>query len=450
MKLGEMLVRDGHIDSGQVDAAVMKQGADGGRFGTVLVELGFIDLETLTVYLGLELGLPIATGAMLERAKRTAVRLLTPEQAHRFRCVPLLISDRQLIAAVDDPHDMVALDELGRLTGYRIIPRVAPEVRIFYYLERFYGVARPERFRRFGDLARGNRKPAVSVAGRMPGPSLPGLPPVADRPVSAPTPAPVLRARPRTEPSREVGPEPGGSARDELEADAASLVIELEADAAETAEQAPPTEALEAIESSGRYDGAAAVAEFERETTTSVERRELFVPQSLEASLHAMAEASQRGEIADALMCHARELFDVGCLLIVRDHLAFGWKGFGRELVPDRLEALLIPLDAASIFHAALHEEGGVFAGMTFPSVIHRHFYKVLRCAPPKQAVVAVVRIGRRAVNLIYGHKAGATASADHEVDGLRRLVVAAADAYVRLIAIAKAPEDRADRDRDG
>src|SRR5512145_464458 len=118
MKLGEMLLRDGRLTEPQLEAALRYQARDGGRFGTVLFEHGIVDLEALTVYLGLELGIPIATGAMLERAKRSAVRLLTPEQAFRHKCVPLIVQDRQLIAAVEDPHALDNLDALTRLTGY--------------------------------------------------------------------------------------------------------------------------------------------------------------------------------------------------------------------------------------------------------------------------------------------------------------------------------------------
>ena len=85
MKLGEMLVRDGRITPAQLDQALAHQTRVGGRIGSILVELGFMDAETLTVYLGLELGIPIATGATLERCKRSAVRLLTPQQAARSR-----------------------------------------------------------------------------------------------------------------------------------------------------------------------------------------------------------------------------------------------------------------------------------------------------------------------------------------------------------------------------
>src|SRR3982751_5338006 len=156
MELGEMLVRDGRLSEPQLVAALGFQARDGARLGTVLVEHGMVDLEALTVYLGLELGIPIATGAMLERAKRAAVRLLQPAQAFKHKCVPLVVQDRQLIAAIEDPHDFATLETLSAATGYRVLPRVAPEVRIYYYIERYYGVARPARFVKFGDTARGD------------------------------------------------------------------------------------------------------------------------------------------------------------------------------------------------------------------------------------------------------------------------------------------------------
>ena len=66
--------------------------------GTVLVEHGFVDIEAVTIYLGLELGIPIATGAMLERAKRAAVRLLQPAQAFKHKCVPLVVQEEDRAA----------------------------------------------------------------------------------------------------------------------------------------------------------------------------------------------------------------------------------------------------------------------------------------------------------------------------------------------------------------
>ena len=53
-------------------------------------------------------------GAMLERAKRAAVRLLSPAQSYRFKCVPLVVQDRQLIAAIEDPHDFASLEAIAQ------------------------------------------------------------------------------------------------------------------------------------------------------------------------------------------------------------------------------------------------------------------------------------------------------------------------------------------------
>src|SRR5262249_12006495 len=158
---------------------------------TILVEHGLVDLEVLTVYLGLELGIPIATGAMLERAKRAAVRLLQPAQAFKYKCVPLVVQDRQLIAAIEDPHDFATLEALTHITGYRGLPGVAPEARIYYYIGRYYGVARPPRFVKFGDSPRGDE--AAANAG-LPAPPLPGLPPVPASPVAPSGPRPHLRS----------------------------------------------------------------------------------------------------------------------------------------------------------------------------------------------------------------------------------------------------------------
>src|ERR687890_469664 len=60
------------------------------------------------------------------------------------------------IGAIEDPHDFATLEALNQITGYRVLPRVAPEVRIYYYIERYYGVARPPRFMKFGDTPRGS------------------------------------------------------------------------------------------------------------------------------------------------------------------------------------------------------------------------------------------------------------------------------------------------------
>jgi hypothetical protein len=430
-RLGELLVAARLLDSEQIDRALRAQVVWGGRLGTNLVELGLLDLDALTVYLGLELGIPIATGAMLERAKRAAVRLLTPEQAYRYKCVPLVVQDRQLIAAVEDPHDFDTLDALSRLTGYRVIPRVAPEIRIYYYVERYFGIPRPARFLIFGDGPRGQIAPTDA---ELPAPPLPGLPPVAARPVAAPTPAPVLRRR-RSDrvpadafgdvESRPGPAEPAAEAplesQEALELEAEDLLIELESDGDDRAEAAPVSPVAPAIPSP-------------TERLTAIE----YVPITVDEALARMAQASERGDVAEAVMCFAAGLFDVSALFIVRDNLALGWKSAGAT-GSDRIECVLIPLDAPSMFQAAIraHDDQG-FHDAPAPSTVHQYFFKVLRVAQPALATVTVIQIGRRVVNLLYGHRASRPELTEGEVADVRDVTRAAAETYVRLIAMQK------------
>ncbi|MEZ4366169.1 MAG: hypothetical protein R2939_07755 [Kofleriaceae bacterium] len=415
MKLGQMLVRDGRVSEAQLAEVLAQQSPGDARLGTVLVEAGLIDLDTLTVYLGLELGIPIATGAMLERAKRSAVRLLSPAEAAQHRCVPLLVQDRQLIAAVDDPLDFENLDALTEITGYRIIPRVAPEIRVLYYVERFYGTPRPERFVKFGETPRGDQP---APAG-LPAPPLPGLPPVPLKIVAPPNPAPHLRRAPS------VG---DFDSSEMLELEAEDLIVALESDDAAAAEATPlGTAEGDAAAPTPRVSARISAPIVEGEPLTSAE------------AIAAIEASSERGQIAEATMRFAAGMFEVGVLFVVRDNLAMGWRacGDGAEHKA-HVEHILMPLETSSVLHAAATADDGFFDGVPADSTIHGYMYKVLGCARPARATVAMVSIGRRAVNILYGHRVTRPALTEAELDCVRAVCRAAAESYAKLIAASK------------
>jgi hypothetical protein len=401
MKLGEMLIRDGRLSDEQINMAVAQQGRDGGRFGTILAEMGLLDLDTLTVYLGLELGVPIATGAALERVKKTAVRLLTPQQAVLFRCIPIVIQHRQLVAAIDDPHDLKALDELSKITSYRVVPRVAPEIRIYYYLERYYGVPRPKRFAAFGESARGSKR-APDPA--LPAPPLPGLPPASDSPIAAPTPPPILHATVVDD----SGEEP-------LELTDQDLVEILDADDDAVAEQAEKTE----------------VAKGEGPAPKKAAR--VYEPLSYDEALAKAEGAQSRSDIGDALLGYCAGTFQLATLMTVRDNLAFGWKAFGPSIDENRVDVMLIPLDQPSIFQMANHA-GHLYQGPPFPSTVHNYLFRALGCAAPSWSVVVAVTISKRVVNMLYAHRDGDDPISQDDLEQLKSLADACGNAYVQLI----------------
>src|SRR5512139_3401263 len=359
MKLGEMLVRDGRLTEPQLEAALRYQARDGGRFGTILVEHGFIDLEALTVYLGLELGIPIATGAMLERAKRAAVRLLQPAHAFKHKCVPLVVQDRQLIAAIEDPHDFATLESLTSITGYRVLPRVAPELRIYYCIERYFGVPRPARFVKFGDTPRGDEGP---VDTGLPSPPLPGLPPVPMYVVAAPGPRPRLR-------SQKINKMFDDSEALELEAE--DLIDTLDADATEAAEAAPIA------------TSAPTIVHTPPPRTRSSTLPPPVPPMSADVALRELATAADRNRIVDVLLGFLAATFEASVVFTVRDNLAFGWRAVGNVPGHASVEHVLIPLDVPSVVQSAIAAENHIFHGPLAPSTVNSYFYKVIGCAEP-------------------------------------------------------------------
>ncbi len=402
-----MLVRDGRLNEVQLKQALAFQAKDGGRLGTVLVEHGMIDFEALTVYLGLELGIPIATGAMLERAKRAAVRLLQPTQAFKYKVVPLVVQDRQLIAAIEDPHDFATLEALTHQTGYRVLPRVAPEVRIYYYIERYYGVARPPRFVKFGDTPRGDETAADPA---LPAPPLPGLPPVPAAPVSAPGPRPRLRSTKMAQMFDES---------ESLELEAEDLIETLDAD-----DEAPAE--------------AATHVRPHRVTTPPMSVVSADTPRtaiSSEDALTELATVTDRNHMIDVLLGYAAGTFEASVLFAVRDQMAFGWKSVGEFPGRAHVEHMLVPVEAPSIIQAAVASEEGVVHGSVTPSTVNSYLYKVLGTREPSFAAAGVIMIGKRVVNVLYGQGPELTPL---QLEDLRQVCAVAAEAYARLIAVKK------------
>jgi hypothetical protein len=96
---------------------------------------------------------------------------------------------------------------------------------------------------------------------------------------------------------------------------------------------------------------------------------------------------------------------------------------------------LLIPLEHPSIVQAAASSETGIVSGPVTPSTVNSYLYKVLGCSEPRRATAGVVLIGKRIVNVLYGHGHELT---DQQIEEMREVCSAAAAAYARLIAVQK------------
>jgi hypothetical protein len=153
MKLGTLLLRNAAIGLSQLEAALRNQVLYGGRLGTNLVELGYIDLELLSAYLAELSGFPIATPTLLDHADPTLLAKLGADDAHRLRAIPLgYLGEGTGTVAVGlvEPADTAAVDQVATRLAAQVAPYIVPELRAVYYLEKLFGLPRRARFVRPG------------------------------------------------------------------------------------------------------------------------------------------------------------------------------------------------------------------------------------------------------------------------------------------------------------
>jgi len=177
-RLGELLVAAGRLTVKQVEQALRAQVVWGGRLGTNLIELHYLELDPLSRVLGQQHQLPAALARHFEKADPELQRRLSPEVAERFSCVPLLRMGpgRHVVIASLAPlppkHLAIIAGELG-VDVKRLVPAIAAELRIRYQLERVYRIRRAARYLR----ARGKTIPPFPDFQVLPLPSEPDLDP---------------------------------------------------------------------------------------------------------------------------------------------------------------------------------------------------------------------------------------------------------------------------------
>ena len=145
-RLGEVLADEGVLTQDELQRAITDQLVFGGHLGTSILELGFLDERTLGSAFARTLKMAYADRDALAAVPYDVVKALPVRLAEKHKVIPLRIEKRNLHLAMVDPNNILALDEISFVTGFRIIPSVALEVRILEMLEIHYGLARPQRF----------------------------------------------------------------------------------------------------------------------------------------------------------------------------------------------------------------------------------------------------------------------------------------------------------------
>jgi type IV pilus assembly protein PilB len=137
-QIGELLIKENCISSEQLEIALKHQRQHGGRLGSILITLGFVQDDDITAILSRQYGVPSINLAYFE-IDPGIIKLIPVETAQKYMVVPLSRVGSTLTIATIDPTNVFAMDDIKFMTGFNVEPVVASEASILEALEKYYG-----------------------------------------------------------------------------------------------------------------------------------------------------------------------------------------------------------------------------------------------------------------------------------------------------------------------
>ncbi len=123
--LGGLLLEEGLINSDQLNAARKQQKVMEKSIGRVLVEMGLITEQAKMTFLHKKFGIEIVDVSemlvdpvILEKIQRS--------YSEKHRCAPILIDQNKLVMVMEDPVDIIVMDEIKAQTNMELMPVLAP------------------------------------------------------------------------------------------------------------------------------------------------------------------------------------------------------------------------------------------------------------------------------------------------------------------------------------
>jgi len=136
-RIGELLVKENLLSAEQLKTARANVRNKGGRLGSQITQLGYLDENELTEFVAKQFGVPSINLDEFE-IDSAVVQLIPEEVATKHTVIPVNRAGSTLILATADPSNIFALDDIKFLTGYNIQAVVASEESIRRAIDKHY------------------------------------------------------------------------------------------------------------------------------------------------------------------------------------------------------------------------------------------------------------------------------------------------------------------------
>jgi hypothetical protein len=365
-KLGDLLVEQGRITPLELQEALRAQRIFGGSLGTHLLQLGFVSEGELGSALEQIHGVPAVSRAELLTAPPEVFALLPSDYARRHRALPFRVEADELHLVLQNPADTLALHEAAFLTGFRVVPHIAPEAVIrdalaaHLRLDAGAAPAAPGTASTSGPPAQDVTTGPMDATGRPAASARPPLPAHPPGAIVDTNPVVVTAASP---PGAPAGSRSHPGVPDDEESPTSSLRHPA---AASGATSRPGAAAAGALAEVGRR----------------------------------LAAATTRDEVLGVALDEMAGHFPRACVFAVRGREALLWRSRGLPRTPTR--PIAVPLDEASIL--SFPDDGPTLRyGPVASTPSNQDLYILLGGRIPRVALVIPVQVKKRTVVVLYG-----------------------------------------------
>src|ERR1051325_85163 len=128
-RIADALVDDGLLSVKQVEELLQQQKKEGTRLLKLLTEKSYISEMDLVVSMGRVLNTSPINLARISLAPEVAT-LITKEVAQTHKVLPVSRLQNKLYLAMADPLNVLALDDVKRITRMEVVPMIASEKAI--------------------------------------------------------------------------------------------------------------------------------------------------------------------------------------------------------------------------------------------------------------------------------------------------------------------------------
>ena len=396
LTVGERLVRAGVITREQLEEGLEAQSIFGGRIGTNLIELGYLDERTLNRVLAEKHAVPTLDDGVADPAPdRQTLESIPQDLVAKYRVFPLRREHNRLYVLMEDPSNLAQLDELAFRTGLVIKPCVASEIRMAYLLERYFKIRRDQRYVVLSDERRRGKKSVEETPREVQN---------ASEAMRLNWFAPVDTDKPE---------EDVWTLTEEDELCPEDVHNELMAGRKQGDAPARPPDPRRA-EITRNPDALASLPETQggplgRRLRKAARRisggAQASAPVDVRQAVSRLGQAATRDEIADIVLEVARTRCRRAALFVVQRDAILGWDGTGEGVDVARLRVLRIPVNALSMFQNTIDARAPLVCNPALdgdkPEM--RRFLAGLGGSAPRSALLVPIVIRDRVVNLFYG-----------------------------------------------